>query len=98
MVLPFGSWVIFEVKDRSCERRTLHLVICQAKCRVNWYADILKSHADSMYHQWDMADLLNQGVVRNVVYVDPLFARVQEAVLLTAVISRSLLVRFTLSR
>ncbi|KAI9868228.1 MAG: hypothetical protein M1813_006973 [Trichoglossum hirsutum] len=46
----------------------------------------------------DMADLLNQGVMRNVVYVDPLFARIQEAVLLAAVVSGSLLVWVTLSR
>ena len=46
----------------------------------------------------NLSDLLNQGPVRNVVYVDPVFARVQEAILLLAVTLGSLLLWVTMSR
>jgi len=36
-ILPFGSRVVFEIKDGSRECEALHFVICEAKCRAHWY-------------------------------------------------------------
>jgi hypothetical protein len=35
-ILALGSRVVLKVKDNSCKRQALHLVICQAKCGARW--------------------------------------------------------------
>jgi hypothetical protein len=58
--LAFGTWVVFEVKGGSRERRALHLVICEAKRRAHWH--LPPSHGVSFNgdrsFQWEDRDHL----------------------------------------
>jgi hypothetical protein len=39
-VVAFGRWIVFEIKDSSCEGGAQHFIICQAKCRIHWHLSL----------------------------------------------------------